>query len=152
MATTPRPAASGANRATRRASTKAKPAATKTAAAKSAPKKATAAAEDLTPEEPKSTAHMTLAELDAEVAEIPDLEPFTFDTVGDGNEEDIITIGSPGDIPYAVASSGNLDSIFSHAMTDENWEKFIDADLTSAQAGILFAMWRRHYGMGSQGE
>src|SRR5699024_12514927 len=75
-----------------------------------------------------------------------------FDTVGDGNEEDIITIGSPGDIPYAVASSGNLDSIFSHAMPDENWAKFIDADLTSAQAGTLFAMWRRHYGMGSQGE
>ena len=152
MATTSRPGATGANRATRRASTKAKPAAAKTTTAKSAPKKATAAAEDLAPEEPKSAAHMTLAELDAEVAEIPDLEPFTFDTVGDGNEEDIITIGSPGDIPYAVASSGNLDSIFAHAMTDENWEKFIDADLTSAQAGILFAMWRRHYGMGSQGE
>src|SRR5699024_12859596 len=114
----------------RRASPAATPAAANTAPADSAPKKATAAAEDLPPEEPTPTAHMALAELDAEVAEIPDLEPFTFDTVGDGNEEDIITIGSPGDIPYAVASSGNLDSIFSHAMTDENWEKFIAADIT----------------------
>src|SRR5699024_11809525 len=106
--TAARPGGTGANRATRRASTKAKPAAAKTTTAKSAPKKATAAAEDLAPEEPKSAAHMNLAELDAEVAEIPDLEPFTFDTVGDGNEEDIITIGSPGDIPYAVGSRGSL--------------------------------------------
>lgn len=145
MATASRPGATGANRATRRASTKAKPKTTSDS-------KATVTPEELEPEEPKSAAHLTLEELDAEVATIPDLEPFTFDTVGEGNEEDIITIGSPGDIPYAVAANGTMDAVFAHAMDDESWEKFVDAGLTSAQAGIVFMKWRRHYGMGTQGE
>ena len=75
MATASRPGATGANRATRRASTKA----TKPASAKVKPKtasdsKATVTPEELEPEEPKSAAHLTLEELDAEVASIPDLE------------------------------------------------------------------------------
>lgn len=145
MATASRPGATGANRATRRASAKTKPKTTSDS-------KATVTPEELEPEEPKSAAHLTLEELDAEVATIPDLEPFTFDTVGEGNEEDIITIGSPGDIPYAVAANGTMDAVFAHAMDDESWEKFVDAGLTSAQAGIVFMKWRRHYGMGTQGE
>ena len=153
MATASRPGATGVNRATRRASTKT----TKSASATAKPKtksdsKATVTPEELEPEEPKSAAHLTLEELDAEVATIPDLEPFTFDTVGEGNEEDIITIGSPGDIPYAIAANGTMDAVFAHAMDDESWEKFVDAGLTSAQAGIVFMKWRRHYGMGTQGE
>lgn len=145
MATASRPGATGANRATRRASAKAKPKTTSDS-------QATVTPEDLEPEEPKSAAHLTLEELDAEVATIPDLEPFTFDTVGEGKEEDIITIGSPGDIPYAIAANGTMDAVFAHAMDDESWEKFVDAGLTSAQAGIVFMKWRRHYGMGTQGE
>lgn len=154
MATASRPSAAGtgANRATRRASTK-KSTAAKPAAKKAAPKKPTVSVEDVVePEEHASAAHATLADIDAEVAEIPDLPPFVFDTVGDGNEEDFVTIGSPGDVPYAIASSNSLDAVFSYAMSDEDWGKFIDADLTTAQAGLVFIKWRQHYGMGSQGE
>ena len=150
MATTPRPSAGGANRATRRASTKktssAKPAST-------AKKEATVSKEDLAPEEPKTTAMATLDELDAEVAEIPDREPFTLHLGDDENGDPIIvTVGSPGDVPYAIASSNSLDAVFSHAMSDEDWEKFIDADLTTAQAGVAFIKWRKYYGMGTPGE
>ena len=45
-----------------------------------------------------------------------------------------------------------MDAVFAHAMDDESWEKFVDAGLTSAQAGIVFMKWRSHYGMGTQGE
>lgn len=148
MATASRPGTTGANRATRRA----KPAAEPKTATKAAPKKATVVTEDLVDEAPKSSAHMTLSEIEAEVAELPELEPFTFDTVGNDDPEDFVTIKSPSTVPYAISSSNSLDAVFSYAMSDEDWEKFIDADLTTAQAGIVFLKWRKHYGMGSQGE
>lgn len=145
MATASRPAGTGANRATRRATT--------STTKKAAPKKAaTVKPDDLEDKKPKSAAHMTLDELESEAAELPDLEPFTFDTVGNGDDEDIVTINSPGTVPYAIASGNSLDAVFSYAMSDEDWGKFIDADLTTAQAGIVFLKWRQHYGMGSQGE
>lgn len=157
MATASRPSTTGtgANRATRRASTKksTSTAAKSTTAKKAAPKKPTVSVEDVVEEEaPQSEAHATLADIDAEVAEIPDHPPFVFDTVGNGNEEDCVVIGSPGDVPYAIASSSSLDAVFSYAMSDEDWNKFINADLTTAQAGLVFVKWRQHYGMGSQGE
>lgn len=148
MATTPRPGSTSGNRQTRRA-------ADKTAAKKRpATKKATATVSDLAEaREEKNPALVTLEDLDAEVAEIPDVEPFTL-AVGEDEdgEPDVITIGHPGDVPFAISTGKNLDAIFSYAMSDEDWEKFVDAGLTTSQAGMAFMLWRRHYGMGTQGE
>lgn len=151
MATASRPTgASTGNRATRRASTSKKgTSATKKPATEAKP---TASVEDLKDSKPESAAHATLDELEAEAAELLEIPPFVLDTVGDGNEEDFITIGSPGDVPYAISSSNSLDAVFSYAMSEEDWNKFIDADLTTAQAGIVFLKWRQHYGIGTQGE
>ncbi|MGV2479723.1 UNVERIFIED_CONTAM: hypothetical protein IGO34_23090 [Salmonella enterica subsp. enterica serovar Weltevreden] len=148
MATTPRPGASGANRATRRSTAKS------TAKKRPAAKKATADVSDLSEKhEEKNPALFTLEDLEAEVDEIPDVEPFTLAVGEDENgEPDIITIGHPGDVPFALATGKNLDAIFSYAMSDEDWEKFVDAGLTTSQAGVAFVLWRKHYGMGTQGE
>lgn len=133
---------SNANRATRRA------------AAKPAAKKATASKAAVEAKANEIKAHATLADLDAEVAEISDVPPFVFDLGEDENGEHLgeVTIGHPGDVPYSIAASRDLDKVFAFSFSDEDWAKFVQADLTSLQAGALFKLWRAHYGMGEQGE
>jgi len=136
MATTP------ANRATRRA----------TPAKKAPAKKAPA------PEESASSAAFSLADIDAELTEVlPELEKlekFKFDTgeVDEDGEPIIIVLEHPGLLPYHIASSGNQDHLLAASMSDEDYERFLDLNLNTVQATTLFALWRKHYGLGSLGE
>lgn len=140
------------NRASRRAA--AKPAAKKPAAKKPAASRASSSRSKV--QEPEKTAaHYTLTELDTEAAGIPEIPPFIFDletTDDDGEPNGVIEIGNPAYLPYELAVSRDLDAVFEAAMSEDDWNKFLDAGFNSLQAGMVFSKWRQHYGMGSQGE
>lgn len=133
------------NRATRRTPAKKTTAAKKTDSPKPAPKKA-----------PVGT--FSLADIDAELTEVlPELdklEKFRFDTgeVDEDGEPIVILLEHPGLLPYDVAASGNQDALLAASMSDEDYERFLDLNLNTVQATTLFALWRKHYGLGSSGE
>lgn len=139
MATTP-------NRATRRSTTStSKP---KT----SAPKKAPA------PAKPKQEEGiLTLANIDAEasevVTELEGVKPFVLEVGKDEEGESIkVSLSHPALLPYDIVASGDQDAVLAASMSEEDYDRFLDAGLNTIQAGVIFAMWRKHYGTGSLGE
>lgn len=138
MATTP-------NRATRRSGTTGASKAKTTRSTSSTAKK---------PSVPKPVGDdaVTLADIDAEASEatteIQNAKPFKLNLGEDENGEAIkIQLAHPGTLPYEVVSSGDHDAVLASAMSDEDYEAFLDAGFTSIQATVVFKMWRQHYGL-----
>lgn len=137
MATTP-------NRATRRAPAKSAP---KVSDKPKAPKKVVA----------KNDAAITLADIDAEAAgvteELANAQPFVISIGEDEDGEEItITLSHPALLSYEIVASGDQDAVLASAMSTEEYEKFLDLGFNTVQAGVVFMMWRKHYGLASSGE
>lgn len=104
-------------------------------------------------EDGATTSIDALAELEAEAGERRELDPFTIKIGVDEDDEPIvIEIGSPEELEYAITVSGNYDLILSRAMSQEDWETFIDSRLTTRQVYLIYTAWRLYYGLPDEGE